>query len=192
MTTLLCNVKHHRKGWELSLCKMDSRWPLQADHCHQPQSTTARLRRNFWLLYCYAPIWPVCSWTTRLNRIRPPTTVDFNEETIERRSLKIAAHAAWTAAIWFYSHLQKMESFFSLQTPSQEHIFLTIGPSTMQMSKCPSFRQKENGRKSVWQKKQPDCQTNASCKYKSGGFIRNFQTMLCRHWDGEKRTKTNQ
>ena len=51
VTTLLCNVMPHRKGWEPSLSKMGCRWPLQADHCRQPKSTTARLRRNFWLLY---------------------------------------------------------------------------------------------------------------------------------------------
>ena len=39
----------------------------------------------------------------------------------------------------------KKESFFSLQTPSQEHIFLNIGPSTMQMNECASFRQKRMG-----------------------------------------------
>ena len=96
--------RHYAKWTAGGLCKqitVDSRNQLLPDW-----------EGTFGCCICYPPIRPVCSWTTRLNRIRPPTTADFNEETIERRSSKIAAHAARTAAIWFYSHLQKRRASF--------------------------------------------------------------------------------
>ena len=100
---------------------------------------------TFGCCICYAPIRPVCLWTTRLNRIRPPTTADFNEETIERRSSKIAAHAARTAAIWFYSHLQKRRASFHCRHPLKSISSWTLARVRCRWASVPVFIKKRMG-----------------------------------------------
>ena len=100
---------------------------------------------TFGCCICYASIRPVCLWTTRLNRIRPPTTAVFNEETIERHSSKIAAHADRTAAIWFYSHLQKRRACFHCRYPLKSISSWTLARVWCRWASVPVFVRKRMG-----------------------------------------------
>ena len=102
---------------------------------------------TFGCCICYAPIRPVCLWTTRLNRIRPPTTADFNEETMERRSSKIAAHAARCSDMFLQSPTKKRRASFHCRHPLKSISSWTLARIRCRWASVPVFIRKRMGEK---------------------------------------------